>query len=59
MARDHQSFWFELSGKLGPPVFAATLVGCLLSGRLALAHLVLMAAGLALIALGHWGEHHR
>ena len=55
--RDHQRFWADLMGKLGPPIFAATLVGCLLSGRFDLTHVVLLGLGAALIWISHWHSH--
>ncbi len=58
MAHDHPRFWFDLAGRIGPPIFAATLVGCLLSERMTVTHYILMAVGLALIVVGHWGTYH-
>ena len=52
-------FWWELIGKLGGPIFAATLVACLLEQRFQIAHLALLATGFGLLAAGHWNEHHR
>ncbi len=56
---DHRSFWWELIGKVGAPIFAATLVACLLSGEFIPLHGILMAAGLAMMGLCHWRTHHR
>ena len=56
---DHENFWLELAGKVGPPIFAATLVGSLLSRQFELMHGVLMGVGLALIGLHHWSTFHR
>jgi hypothetical protein len=56
---DHVSFWWELIGRVDAPVFAGTLVACLLSRELTVMHGVLMATGLGMMALGHWGEHHK
>lgn len=56
---DHQNFWLELGGKVGPPIFSATLVGCLLSGEFELIHGILLGIGLALIGLQHWYTFHR
>ena len=56
---DHKRFVWEFVGKVGVPVFAGTLVGCLLSHRLEPMHIVLMAAGLGMMFLDHWVEHHR
>ncbi len=57
--RNHPSFWTELAGKLGPPIFAATLVACLLQGTFDPLHAVLMGVGLAFIAFDHWVRFHR
>jgi len=43
--------WLELSGRLGPPIFAASLVGCLLMGHMEGRHLVLIGLGIALISI--------
>ncbi|MGB5658797.1 MAG: hypothetical protein WBO54_04880 [Thermoanaerobaculia bacterium] len=56
---EHRNFWWEFAGKVGVPVFAATLVGCLLEGDFSLLHAILMAMGLAMMGLSHWQEHHR
>ncbi len=56
---DHINFWQEFVGKVGAPIFAGTLVACLLSGKFAWLHLILMTTGIAMMALSHWGEHHR
>ena len=55
---DHVGFWSEFASKVGAPMFAATLVGGLLSGEFALLHGVLLVTGLGLLGLGHWHEHH-
>lgn len=47
------AFWVGTLAKIGPPIFAATLVGCLLKGQVQPIHGVLMAVGFALIYLGH------
>jgi hypothetical protein len=52
-------FWWEFVGKVGAPIFAATLVACLLSGELAPLHGVLMGSGLAMMGLCHWRTHRR
>lgn len=59
IAHDHPNFWFDLAGKIGPAVFAATLVGCLLSEHMSMAHYILLGVGLALILVGHRGTYHR
>ena len=56
---NHVSFWWDFVGRVGTPIFAATLVACLLSGDYQVIHTVLMAVGLVMMALGHWGQHHR
>ena len=56
---EHRSFWSDLAGRIGPPIFAATLVACLLEREFDPVHLVLLATGLALIATCHWREYHR
>ncbi|MDJ0787313.1 MAG: hypothetical protein QNK05_10940 [Myxococcota bacterium] len=56
---DDPGFWWEFLGKIGAPIFAATLVACLLSGEFAVEHGVLMLAGVSMIGLCHWRTHHR
>ena len=58
MPRKHKGFWLDLLTKIGAPMFAATLVGCLLREEVRLMHVVLMGSGVALIYLGHRMEHH-
>lgn len=55
----HKSFWFDLGGKVGPAIFSATLVGCLLSSRFEILHGVLIGIGLLLIYLEHCSMYHR
>ncbi len=55
----HTSFIWEFVGKVGAPIFAATLVACLLTDRVELIHIVLMIVGLTMMSLCHWREHHR
>ena len=59
MEREHVNFWIDLGGKVGPPIFAATLVGCLLSEAFKLTHAVLIGVGLALILVEHRVCYHR
>lgn len=51
-------FWWELTGKLGAPVFAATLVACLLERQFNLLHIGLLSIGFAMLTISHWREHH-
>ena len=55
---DHPNFLLEILGRLGPPIFAATLVGCLIADRLVPSHLLLMGTGIAFIALHYWFAIH-
>lgn len=52
-------FWWEFAGRVGAPIFSATLVACLLSERLDPLHGVLMGVGLGLMAFCHWRTYHR
>ena len=52
-------FWWEFVGRVGAPIFAATLVACLLSGEFDPLHGVLMAVGLGMMGVCHWRTHHR
>ena len=56
---DDPGFWWEFVGKVGAPIFAATLVACLLSGEFAPLHAILLAASLGMMGLCHWRTHHR
>ena len=53
MANGYPSFWWDLAGKIGPPIVAATLVACLLSSKFEFLHLVLLGGGMLLIWLNH------
>lgn len=55
----HTGFWWEFVGKVGAPTFAATLVGCLLSGEFTALHGILMGVGFAMMGLSHWRSDHR
>ena len=55
---DHINFWREFMGKVGAPVFAATLVACLLSNELKLLHGILMVTGLGMMGLSHFRDYH-
>ena len=59
MEHDHTSFIIDLIGRLGPPVFAATMVACLLAGRMQPSHLILMGIGILFIGIHHWYSFHR
>ncbi len=54
MENGYPGFWLDLSGKIGPPIVAATLVACLLGGKLELLHGVLLGGGVLLIWVNHW-----
>ena len=58
MAHKHRVFVVDMLAKIGTPVFAATLVGCLLKDEVRVVHIVLMSVGLALMYLGHRLEYH-
>ncbi len=55
---EHINFWWNFAGKVGAPMFTATFVACLLSGKLQLLHFILMAAGRGLMWFSHWREYH-
>ena len=42
---DHLNFWWGFIGKVGAPIFSATLVACLLSGEFDPLHGILMVTG--------------
>jgi hypothetical protein len=46
---DHIGFWQEFVGKVGAPIFAGTLVACLLSGKFAWLHFILMTTGIGMM----------
>jgi hypothetical protein len=52
-------FWWEFVGKVGAPIFAATLVACLLADEFAPLHGLLMAVSLGMMGVCHWRSHHR
>ena len=52
-------FWWELVGKIGAPVFAATLVASLLSDAFEVRHGLLIVIGVGMMGLCHWRTHHR
>jgi hypothetical protein len=56
---DDPGFWWEFVGQVGAPVFAATLVACLLSGEFTPQHGVLMVTGLLMMGVCHWRRHHQ
>ena len=51
---DDPGFWWEFVGKVGAPIFAATLVAFLLSSEFELLHGALMATGLGMMVVCHW-----
>ncbi len=54
MSNEYASFWIDLSEKIGPSIVAATLVACLLGGKLEFLHGLLLSGGVILIWLSHW-----
>ena len=56
---EHRNFWWEFAGKVSAPIFAATLVACLLKGEYHLLHAILMLTGLAMMVLNHWQQYHQ
>ncbi len=54
----HPSFWWDFAGKIGPPIFSATLVACLLARRFEPLHGVLLGVAVLLIWVSHWRAHH-
>ena len=56
---DHLNFWWGFIGKVGPPIFSATLVACLLSGEFDPLHGILMVTGLGMMGLCHWRTRYR
>ena len=59
MNRKHLNFWIDFGGRVGPPLFAATLVSSMLSNRFELKHQLLLAVSLLLIFLNHRIAYHR
>ena len=57
MPRKYQRFLIDLAGKIGPPIFSGTLVGCILSSKFETVHGVLMGVGIALISVNYWYNH--
>ncbi len=51
---NYTSFWWDFIGKVGAPIFAATLVACLLSEEFFVLHGVLMLTGLGMMIFCHW-----
>ena len=56
---DDPGFWWEFVGKTGAPIFAASLVACLLSGGFIPLHAILMTTGLGMMGICHWRTPHR
>jgi len=55
----HVPFWKDMAHKIGAPVFAGTLVGCTLAGKVEPLHWVLLAVGMLLIFSSHRHAYHR
>lgn len=54
MGNRYPGFWVDFSGKIGPPIVAATLVACLLGGNVEILHGLLLGGGFMLIWVNHW-----
>jgi hypothetical protein len=57
-APTHLPFWKDMAHKIGAPMFAGTIVGCTLAGKIEPAHWVLLAIGTALIFFSHRHAYH-
>jgi hypothetical protein len=55
----HISIWRDFAGRIGPPIFAATLVACLLQRVYDPLHIILLVVGAGMIWVGHRSEYHR
>ena len=58
METQHVSFWADFAGRIGTPIFAATLVASLLGESMRPVHYVLLAVGLVLIYMNHRLVYH-
>ncbi len=47
------SFLFYLADRIAGPLIAATLVGCLLSGKMETSHIVLFSVGFVFLVISH------
>jgi len=56
---DHINFWREFVGKVGAPIFAATIVAGLLAGEFTVLHGILVVTGLGMMVLSHAREYHQ
>jgi hypothetical protein len=52
-------FWWEVCGRLGPPILAGTIVAALLNDEFDLPHIALVTFGLILMLAAHWHDQHR
>jgi hypothetical protein len=59
MTRNHLNFWIDFCGRIGAPIFAATLVTTLVSRTFEVVEAVLMTIGLVLMYLHHHVVYHR
>jgi len=55
----HKNFWMDFLGRIGAPIFAATLVGCLLSEQVTYIHGLLLLIGITFMGISHWYEYHQ
>ena len=58
MPHKHRAFLLDMLAKIGAPMFAATLVSCLIKDEIRLIHIILISIGLAFLYLGHRLEYH-
>lgn len=59
MNRSHYSFWMDFLGKIGAPIFAATLVGCLLAKQFTAIQGLLLVMSMIFMGISHWYEYHQ
>ncbi len=55
----YAQFAVELIGKLGPAMFSATLVGCILSNRFELIHAILLLVAISCISIAFIATHRK
>ena len=55
----HRGFWWELAGKVGPPIMAGTIVAGIVQHRFDFTIAGLAALGIGLMLVAHWDEQHK